>query len=100
MGDTSLFKSGMLIVVLQLVILSMSTLAWCGPLLTLPMGATSYLDLTTTPFKSGIPGLVLLCASPLRAYQLGVVYCLLSQWVSHHLWILQPHCSNLGLQKL
>jgi hypothetical protein len=61
--QTRQFESGMLRLALQSASLWRGTLTGCGQLLTLPMGATSSLDLMTRPFESGMPRLVLQSAS-------------------------------------
>jgi hypothetical protein len=62
---TKPYESGMWRLVLLLVFLR-GTLAMCTLLLTLLMGSTSFLDLLTGRFESGMPGLELQLASHLR----------------------------------
>src|SRR5258706_16462413 len=56
----------MLRLVVQWASLWRGTLIWCGLLLTLPVGGTSSLDLTTRPFESGMLILELQLANPSR----------------------------------
>jgi WD40 repeat protein len=57
-------------------------------LLTLLMGSTSFLDLATAPFESGMLRPVLRLAS-VWGGMIGEVteHCILSRWAAHHLWI-------------